>query len=160
MTATVTGRGAIEIVSIATDIQTLTVAIVPVLAHLNMIHMQPSAAEPSRIGRRATGTTTALDCLLFDAIVETTSVLIALAEAQQVITTVVSVFREKLSVSGRTSVELIRASQASACSIMAMVLVVLHRLGVAGRAMRVQASVTARYVQSLYPARICCISKY
>jgi hypothetical protein len=156
MNATVIGRGAIEIVeivSIATDMQTLIVAIVPVLAHLNMIHMRPSAAEPSRIERRATGITIALDCLHLDVLVGMRSASIALAEAQQVIITLVSDVSEKLSVSGLTSVEPTRVSQALACSIMAMVPVVLHQLGAAGRVTRAQASVKARYVQPLYVHR-------
>ena len=147
MSATVIGTGAIEIVSIATDIQTLTV-VVPVLAHLNMILMLPSAGELNRIGKPATGTTSiALDCLHRLAVIAgKTTALSALVEALLVITMDVNDVSAKSNVRGPTSAEPTHASRVLAYWTMVMVPGALLQLGAVGRATRVQASATTRYV--------------
>jgi hypothetical protein len=142
MSATVTGIGASEIVSIATDILILTVVIVHVLAHQNMIHTLPSAGELKQTERAASETVTAPVCLHI-AIVSVGRLIVtnALVAVLLVTTTEVSAGSAKLNVSGRTLVEPIRAKAVSVCSTTVTALVALLRLGVAGIVMRAQASV-------------------
>jgi hypothetical protein len=105
MTATVTGTGATEIVSIAMGILTLIVVIVHELAHLNMIRTLQSAVVRYRTGRRATGTTTAQAYLLPHVVsAEMTIATSVLAAVPVVITTDVSAASVKSNASDLMSV--------------------------------------------------------
>lgn len=106
MNATVTGIDVIEIVeivSIATDILILTVAIVHALAHLNMIRMLLSVVVLNKTGRRATGTPIVQVCLRpLVGTVEKTTALNGLAAVLLVIIMVVSGVSAKSNASDRT----------------------------------------------------------
>ena len=150
MSATVIGRGAIEIVSTAMDILIPIAVIVHVLAHLNMTCMLQSADERNKTGRRVTGTVTAQAYLRhhFAASDEMTIVTNARVEVLPVITMVASVASERLSVSGHTLAEPIHAKQVSACWTTAIVEAGHHQRDAVVRAMRARTGVivTPRYV--------------